>query len=101
MRWREIVEAIMPKRKDAAPVSGRSGFPRPATPDHPFKELEGVRLAGDFDGPGGRIPSGTQGTILQVFDHGKAYQVEFEGPHDVPETVPAELLVSDVQPAQR
>jgi hypothetical protein len=64
-------------------------------------DLDVVRLTQDFDCPGGRIPRGTQGTVLQVFDSGSAYQVEFEGPYEVPETVPAEILQTDVKPAQR
>jgi hypothetical protein len=57
-----------------------------------FKELEIVRLARDFHGPSGVIPRGTKATVLQVFGGGVAFQVEFDGPHDVPETVPADLL---------
>ncbi len=56
-----------------------------------------VRLRADFAGPEGTIPAGTRGMILQVFDGGSAYQVEFEGPHAVPETFPAALLA----PARR
>ena len=56
---------------------------------HAFRELEIVRLTQDFRSPVGVIPGGTEATILQVFDNGRAYQVEFEGPYEAPETVPA------------
>lgn len=75
--------------------------PRGSAADGAFEELDVVRLVQDFVGPDGRIPKATAGIILQVFDRGEAYQVEFEAPHDVPETVPAELLMSDARPAQR
>jgi hypothetical protein len=51
-----------------------------------------VRLVEDFHAPAGVIPCGTQATVLQVFGDGAEVQVEFEGPWEVPETVPAELL---------
>jgi hypothetical protein len=82
VKWREV--AGKPVREDTAAVQPETRVL--------FKDLEIVRLTMDFDGPDGRIPKGTVGTVLQVFDRGKAYQVEFEGPHDVPETVQAEAL---------
>jgi hypothetical protein len=77
--------------------------PRTARPQlqPALKDLDVVRLTRDFDFVGGRIPKGVQGTILQVFDSGRAYQVEFEGPYEAPETVPADVLETDVQTAQR
>ncbi len=66
--------------------------PTGATPPRLFRELEHVRLLRDFQSPAGVVPKGTLATVLQVFAHGQAYQVEFEGPFEVPETVPASLL---------
>ena len=64
-----------------------------------FSDLEVVRLVRDFDCPDGTIRKGTIGTVLQIFD-GNAYQVEFEGEHEIPETIPAELLEPvNVEPA--
>jgi hypothetical protein len=55
-----------------------------------FKVSDVVRLSRVFVTHQVVIPKGTPATILQVFDG--AYQVEFEGPYEVPETVPAESL---------
>jgi len=79
----------MPIRKNASTGVNRPshGHDEPGSPM--FKELEVVRLSHDFVSPVGMIPKGTEATILQVFDGGAAYQVEFEGPYEVPETVPA------------
>ena len=95
VRWSEITG-----RRGVKKDVGRQQARHPV-PKHVFKNLDVVRLLQDFDCQGGRIPKGTQGTILQVFDGGRAYQVEFEGPFDVPETVPAAILLPDVQPAHR
>jgi hypothetical protein len=74
----------------ASPIGfQRSPVALAAVPLQPHKM---VRLRADFAGPEGTIPAGTLGTILQVFDRGTAYQVEFEGPHEAPETVSATLL---------
>lgn len=70
-------------------------LPNLNSPAPPLRELQTVRLSGDFEGPDGRIAAGTTGTILQVFDHGHAYQIEFESPHDIPETVPEHLIVAE------
>ena len=45
-----------------------------------FDELAVVCLSQDFRSAAGVIPKGTVATVLQVFDDGRAYQVEFEGP---------------------
>jgi len=75
-------------------MAGPIGFQRGpvALATAPLQPHKMVRLRADFAGPGGTIPAGTLGMILQVFDGGSAYQVEFEGPHEVPETVSATLL---------
>ncbi len=85
-------EVPMPMRKDDSAVvrrpPNRTRRSRPSV----FKELDIVRLSRDFVSPGGVIRKGTEATVLQVFGDGLAYQVEFEGPHEVPETVPADSL---------
>jgi len=82
----------MPMRKDLTTFARRP-LPRqgklgPAV----FKEHEIVRLSRDVRSPAGVIPKGTEATILQIFGEGTAYQVELEGPYEVPETVPASSL---------
>jgi hypothetical protein len=57
-----------------------------------FRELQVVRLSRNLCFDGEVIPKGSKATILQIFEHGRAYEVEFEGPHEVPETVPAQYL---------
>jgi hypothetical protein len=57
-----------------------------------FRELEVVCLSQEFMSPAGVIPKGIEATILQVFGGGQAYQVEFEGPTEIPETVSAASL---------
>lgn len=52
-----------------------------------FNEHEIVRLINDITTSSGIIPEGVEGTVLQVFADGHAYQIEFEGPYDTPETV--------------
>lgn len=42
--------------------------------------------------PDGIIPTGTSGTVLEVFGGGAAYLVEFEGSWIVPETVRADAF---------
>ena len=64
VKWSEI--------SGGEPVAEDFGVSRPSTPGV-FRDLEIVRLTDDF--AGGRIPKGAQGTILQVFEHGHAYQV--------------------------
>ena len=81
----------MPARKPQ-PSLGRPGGMVHDERARMFRELELVVLDRDIETPGGRIPRGTHGTVLQVFDSGGAYQIEFEGPFDVPETVPASAL---------
>jgi hypothetical protein len=66
---------------------------------HPFLQHRLVRLIRDFDGPDSRIPSGTVATVLEIFKGGDAYLVEFEGPHEVPETVTADMLEAYDGPA--
>ena len=66
-----------------------------STPRPPLRELQHIRLRDNFESPDGCIAAGTLGTILQVFDQGRAYQIEFEGPYDIPETVPEHLVVAE------
>ncbi len=66
--------------------------------DAAFHELQHVRLRDDFVGPDGCIAAGTLGTILQIFDGGRAYQVEFQSPYDTPETVPEHMIVAERAP---
>lgn len=93
MRLKDIIGCSTVVEDAAPPQAGKR---QARTPLRAFRDLEVVRLSQDFVSPGGRIPSGTQGTVLQVFDGGRAYQIEFEGPHDIPETVPREALKADV-----
>ena len=51
-----------------------------------------VRLLADLPTRDGTVPKGTLATVVQVFKNGAAYQVEFEGEHDCPETVPATAI---------
>ena len=55
-----------------------------------FDEHQIVCLTTDFPTPDGVVPAGTAAVVLQVFVG--AYQVEFEGEHFTPETVPANIL---------
>jgi hypothetical protein len=82
---REDDMPIKPDEPDAA--SSKDTKPRRV-----FRELEVVRLVRPFKSLAGVIPPGTEATILQVFAGGSAYQVEFEGPYDSPETLPANLV---------
>ena len=65
----------------------------------PFLQHRLVRLVRDFDAPDARIPSGTVATVLEIFKGGVAYLVEFEGPHEAPETVMADMLEAYDGPA--
>lgn len=64
---------------------------------HPPNSL--VRLVRDLATPSGIIPAGTAGIVLQAFHD--ASQVEFEGPWDVPETVPDDMLIGTVTDLQQ
>ncbi len=66
---------------------------------HPFLQHHLVRLVRDFDAPEVRIPCGTVATVLEIFKGGVAYLVEFEGPHEAPETVMADMLEAYDGPA--
>jgi hypothetical protein len=70
------------------------------TPACAFRELDVARLVNDLPTPFSILPRGTEGTVLLVFGGGVAYQVEFDRPDSMPETVPAALLESvDVRAA--
>ena len=56
-----------------------------------FEFLDIIRLVRDFPTPGGTIPAGCEGTVLEVCG-GEAYLVEFDGAWKVPEFVPADAL---------
>jgi hypothetical protein len=87
----------MPGRKDfgdmttlsAGQATGRRHAPA-------FNELDVVRLSRDFASAVAVIPRGTEATVLQIFDGGVAYQVEFEGPYEAPETVLASYLEASI-----
>lgn len=53
-----------------------------------------VKLTDDLVTPDGIVCAGTLATVLQVFNAGEAYQVEFEGDHAIPETVLGRSLVA-------
>lgn len=83
----------MPAPTDKSDVLGATvGRPSRGRRAFVFTELEAVRLSQNFLSDAGMIPKGTEATVLQVFDGGSAYQVEFEGPYEAPETVPAACL---------
>jgi hypothetical protein len=69
------------------PVPGREDAA--AFPQHSL-----VRLVRDLDTPDGVVPSGTPGVVLEVFEGGRAYLVEFDDDHEPPEFVRPEWLVS-------
>jgi hypothetical protein len=86
----------MQGRKGVGSVGLSVTHPGRRTPAPVFGELDTVRLARDLKSAAGVIPKGTVATVLQVFEGGRAYQVEFEGPYQAPETV----LATDLE-AQR
>jgi len=88
------MEGEMPSKQDSAGILNLHVEQTGSRGRGPvFSELEVVRLARDFQSKAAVIPSGTEATVLQVFDGGHAYQVEFEGPYEAPETV----LASDLE----
>lgn len=61
--------------------------------DEPIEELSVVRLlAGVEVAPDRYLPEGTLGTVVSVYEGGKAYHVEFEHPFHALEIVAPDKL---------
>ncbi len=79
MHWDEVETSVSVAD---GPTSARSALP----------ELSRITLERDVDSDEGRVPAGSTGTIVAVFDRGAGYAVEFTRPFHSVTLVPADAI---------
>ena len=69
-----------------------SADPEKARQTGAFDELDRVRVLADVSGEDAEVPEGATGTVVAIWDSGRAFEVEFTEPVETLATIAPNLL---------